>query len=101
MTAVAEADELIAHELEELARWAERRGSGSDIRRLREHVSGMVEEEMARLSVEGAFDADQVERLRAFATRMTNKLLHGPTVELRDADDADRSRILRLFGVED
>ena len=38
-------------------------------------------------------------RIEALANRIANKLLHGPTAALRDADDDTRATIMRIFGL--
>lgn len=97
--AVLEAEVLVRREVAELARWADTRASAPVIRALRSTVEAMVRDEIARATSGEGFTPDQLERVQAMATRIANKLLHGPTTELRDADEDTRALILRMFGL--
>src|SRR5207253_2592495 len=39
-------------------------------------------------------------RIEALGMRIANKLLHGPTTALREADDTTRAAIMRMFGFD-
>ena len=39
-------------------------------------------------------------RIDALGMRIANKLLHGPTTALREADETTRATIMRMFGLD-
>ena len=39
-------------------------------------------------------------RIEALGMRIANKLLHGPTTALREADDTTRAAIMQMFGLD-
>lgn len=95
--AVIEAEAMVRRELLALERWVETRASGPAIRDLREWSEGIVRDEVARAVASADLTPDQVDRVTAMATRIVNKLMHGPTVALREADEATRELVRQLF----
>jgi glutamyl-tRNA reductase len=98
--ALAEAEVLVRAEVARIERWMETRESGTAIRQLRERAEAVVAEEVGRATA-GLELPEQVRaRIESLGTRVANKLLHGPTSALRDADTTTRAAILRIFGLE-
>lgn len=99
--AVIEAEAMVRREIAELERWIDTRASGPAIRALRDHAEKLVGEEVARAL--GGMDVGPEDRqkITALGSRIANKLLHGPTTALRDADAEMRKLIHRLFGIDD
>src|SRR5436305_1697580 len=80
------------------------RQSGPAIARLRERAQAVVADEVSR-ALSGLDLSDQAKarieyRMNALGMRVANKLLHGPTMTLREADDATRGAIMRIFGLD-
>ena len=98
--ALAAAEELVATEVGQMDRWLETRESGSAIRQLRSRAEALVAEELARASSGLELNDEVTARMTALANRIANKLLHGPTTALREADDQTRDAIMRLFRIE-
>jgi glutamyl-tRNA reductase len=99
-SAVIDAEALVRKEVAELERWLDTRASGPLIRDLRARADVMVRDEVARTISGMDLSPDDQERIAGLAVRITNKLLHGPTAALRDADEETRELISRLFGLE-
>jgi glutamyl-tRNA reductase len=99
--AITAADVMVATEVARLGQWLESRESGPAIRRLRERAGSLVTDEVTR-AVSG-LDLPEPARARveALGMRIANKLLHGPTTALREADDATRTAIMRMFGLDE
>jgi glutamyl-tRNA reductase len=98
------AEEMVAEEVARIERWLETRESGPAIARLRERAETVVGDEVAR-ALSGLDLSDQARarietRMEALGMRVANKLLHGPTTTLRGADDATRTAIMRIFGLD-
>jgi glutamyl-tRNA reductase len=93
--AVAEAEALVADEVARIGAWIERRGTGAAIGALRARVERIVSQEVER-AIAGEATVPP-ERVRLLASRIANKILHGPTVHLREGDDDTRELILRMF----
>lgn len=93
------AEAMVAAEMERIERWLETRASGPAIQSLRERAEGVVTDEVAR-AISGLELSEQaLARIEALGTRIANKLLHGPTAALREADDETRATIMRIFGL--
>jgi glutamyl-tRNA reductase len=98
--AVVDAETLVRNELEELGRWIDTRASGPAIRELRSRAEKLVREEIARGLAGMDLSREQRDRIAALGVRIANKLIHGPTTALRDADEPTRSLIQRIFGLD-
>lgn len=95
--AVIEAESLIRSELTELERWFDTRSIGQSIRELRSRAETLVSEEVTRAIAGMQLSPEERERIEVLGMRLANKLLHGPTAALRDADEETRALIRRLF----
>lgn len=94
--AIIDAESLVRKEVAELERFLETRSHGETIRALRARAEAIVRDEVARARL-APEDAD---RVSALAMRIANKLLHGPTVALREGDAAVRAAVERIFKLE-
>ena len=92
---------MVAAEVARLAQWLESRESGPAIRRLRERAGSLVTDEVARAVAGLNLSEPARARIEALGMRIANKLLHGPTTALREADDATRTAIMRMFGLDE
>lgn len=95
--AMIDAEWLVSKEVAELMHWADTRASGPAIKQLRAFAEDLVNEELKRASGGLGLSPEQSARVHAMGLRIANKLLHGPTVELRKCSDADRATIRRIF----
>lgn len=95
-----DAESIVKKEVADLMHWADTRASGPAIKELRSFAEEIVAEEVKRVTNSLALDADQTAKVEALAHRIANKLLHGPTVELRRCNDADRAAIRRIFRLD-
>lgn len=98
--AIIDAEAMVKKEVAILERWLDTRASGPAIRDLRARAETVVREEVARGLAGLDLPAASRERVAALGMRIASKLLHGPITGLRDADEATRATIKRLFGLE-
>jgi glutamyl-tRNA reductase len=98
--ALVAAETLVSGEIVRMERWLETRESGSAIRLLRSQAEALVADEVARAVSGLALSPEAQARIATLGARIANKLLHGPTAALREADDQTRDTIMRLFRLE-
>lgn len=98
--ALASSEALVGAEVARMERWLETRESGSAIRLLRSQAEALVADEVARALSGLALSQEAQARIATLGARIANKLLHGPTAALREADDQTRDAIMRLFRLE-
>lgn len=98
--AMIDAESMVKKEVADLMHWADTRASGPAIQELRAFAEAIVEEELKRVA--GSLDVppEQLAKVEALGNRIANKLLHGPTVELRRCNDTDRETIRRIFRLD-
>ena len=99
--AVIDAEALVRKEVASLERWTDTRTAGPAIRDLRTTAERLVRSEVARALGTLDLTDEQAEKVSAMAMRIANKLVHGPSAALREADPETRQLILRMFGLED
>ncbi|HVL81424.1 MAG TPA: glutamyl-tRNA reductase [Actinomycetota bacterium] len=99
--AVVEAEALVRREVLELGRWADTRTSGPAIRDLRARAERLVRSEVAQALAGLDLTPEQAEKVSAMTMRIVNRLMHGPSTVLRDADPETRDLIVRMFGLDD
>lgn len=99
-SAVVDAEAMVKAAVADLERWADNRASGPAIRELRQYAEHLVHEEVARTLGTMDLAPEEAERVAALVMRVANKLLHGPSTALREADAETRALIQRIFGVE-
>lgn len=98
--AVIDAEAIVQKEIAELLSWADSRASGPIILELQKMAERLTGEEIARVTASMKLTADQEDKVRQMAARITGKLLHGPTAELRRADEQTRNLIRRIFRLD-
>ena len=95
--AMIDAESMVKKEVADLMHWADTRASGPTIKELHEFAEQVVRDEVRRATGGLGLSPDQEARVQAAGQRIANKLLHGPTVELRRCNEADRATIRRIF----
>lgn len=95
--AMIDAESMVKREVADLLHWADTRASGPTIKELHSFAEQVVQDEVRRAIGGMNLTPEQEDKVRAVGQRIANKLLHGPTVELRRCNDADRSTIRRIF----
>ncbi len=95
--AVIEAETLVKKEVADLLHWADTRAAGPTIRELHKFAEELVRDEVERAAPGLQLDTTQIESIEALTMRVVNKLLHGPTTELRRADHETLATIRRIF----
>lgn len=98
--AVVEAEAMVRDAVSELERWIDTRASGRAVGDLRKHVERLVRTEVARFTTTLDLTDAEAERLAALTLRISNKLMHGPSVAMRDADEETRAHLRRAFGID-
>lgn len=103
---VPEARRLILTQQDEFCRWFHGREAGPLIQSLRARAEALRQEETERLLRRmGHLPAEDRDRLEAFTRRLVNRLLHDPTVLLRDGVGRDAEErvgaVRRLYGLTD
>ncbi|MGH2722098.1 MAG: glutamyl-tRNA reductase [Actinomycetota bacterium] len=98
--AVIDAESLVRKEVALLEHWLDSRASGPAIRELRSKAETLVRQEVDRGLAGLGLTPEERERMAYVGMRIANKLLHGPTAALRDADESTRTMVKRLFGLE-
>jgi glutamyl-tRNA reductase len=98
--AVIEAEAMVRKEVADLQHWADTRESGPAIRQLRTFAEEVVAREVGRALAGMELPPEQAERIYALGSRIANKLLHGPTIELRRSSEVERANIRRMFHLE-
>jgi glutamyl-tRNA reductase len=94
------AEAIAAHEAERLAKWLRMRSASPAIAELRSFAEEIRLRELRRSAVRlRDLTPEQSAAVEALTAGIVNKLMHGPTVALRDAAGVRRSRarILRLL----
>ncbi|MDQ4149157.1 MAG: glutamyl-tRNA reductase [Actinomycetota bacterium] len=98
--AVIDAEALVRKEVADLQHWADTRESGPVIQQLRSFAEEIVRAEVARTLTGLDLTPEQAERIHTLGLRIVNKLLHGPTIELRRSSEVERANIRRIFHLE-
>ena len=98
--AVIDAEALVRKEVAILERWLDTRASGPAIRDLRARAETLVRQEVDRAVAGLDLTPEGRDRVAALGMRIANKLLHGPTTALREADEPTRTLVKRLFNLE-
>ncbi|MFP5225708.1 MAG: glutamyl-tRNA reductase [Actinomycetota bacterium] len=94
---LAEVTVAIEHALEKWRRWLDGRPAGRQIGDLRSQAERVVRSEVSAALAQMGLSDEQAARVDALALRIMNKLMHGPSVAMRDADEETRRLILSLF----
>lgn len=97
---VADAEKIVAEEAERYAAWMDERRAAPVIKALRQKVYQTAESEVARvLRRLDHLPEREKEQIRSLARAITGKLLHEPTLKLKEsAGDGARNDLLDLVG---
>lgn len=95
--AMIDAETLVKKEVADLIHWADTRAAGPVIKELRALAEAVVREEVERAAGSMGLTPDQEGKINTMGLRIANKLLHGPTIELRRCNESDRATIRRIF----
>lgn len=99
-SAMIDAEAMVRKEVADLLHWADTRASGPVIKDLRSFGESVVKDELGRTLAGMEFTPEERERIEMLANRIANKILHGPSAELRRADESTRNIIRRIFHLE-
>jgi glutamyl-tRNA reductase len=94
--AATTAEDLIEHELENYIRWHRSFQAKQLICHYREKMQNVAHIELQRAMQKLSNGHSQYQVLTEFSTRLVNKILHNPTVGLRQAAWDDRPELLDL-----
>ncbi|MEO7803921.1 MAG: glutamyl-tRNA reductase [Actinomycetota bacterium] len=95
--AIIDAEALVKKEVADLKRWADTRPDVSD---LRSWTESLVHDEVARSLAPMNLTGEQQASVEMLALRIANKIIHGPTTTMRNADQTTRDNIRKLFGLD-
>lgn len=98
--ALASAETMVREAAATFARWMQMRDDAQAIGRLRAHAETIVETELSRLFASMPMDEQDRERIAALGRRIAKKLMHGPTIAMRDGDPEVRAAVRSAFGVD-
>ena len=95
--AALEALDIIQAEVVHFDHWVKTHKSADEIRQLRQSAELIKQEclKKAQAMLDNKEDAEKV--LQALASNLTNKLMHGPTVEMRKALKEDDQSLIKLL----
>jgi glutamyl-tRNA reductase len=95
--AANEAMDIIQVEVQHFSHWIKTHQSADEIRLLRNQAENVRQEclKKARQMLENREDPGKV--LESLATNLTNKLMHGPTVQMRKALKEDDAELIQLL----
>jgi glutamyl-tRNA reductase len=96
------ADAVIEEEIQRFARWLAQRDAMPTIAALREHGSEIVDQVLAENAQrwETASPRD-LARIEAVARSVMQRLLHEPTIRLKESEHGRQQLVRELFGLED
>jgi glutamyl-tRNA reductase len=97
--AVIEAEGIIDERVDGFLHWLDSRGTVPTIRALREHADHLRQAEVERAVRLLAKGEDPHKVIEALSHGLTNKLIHGPTRFLNDADGEGADLVQRLFNL--
>ncbi len=95
--AIVEAEEIIAHRVEDFFGWLAAREMAPTIRALRDAGERARRHELERALKRLQRGEDPAQTLEALSRGLTNKLLHPPTQALNLAEDGERGEVARLI----
>lgn len=98
--AVARAESIVREAADVFARWMQMRDDARAISRLHAHADTIVDAELSRLLSSMSLDEEDRERVAALGRRIAKKLMHGPTVAMRDGDPGVRAVLRNAFGID-
>ena len=96
---VPRVERLVEDELERFEAWRRSRAVTPLVRELRDHFEQVRVEELSRLLKHAT--PDERARAERLTQALVNRLLHGPTVSLKDADPTSAAGQSRLHAARD
>jgi glutamyl-tRNA reductase len=98
--ALVAAETMVREAAASFARWMQVRDDAKAIGRLHEHAETIVAAELSRFFSSMSMDEQDRERVAALGRRIAKKLMHGPTIAMRDGGPEVRSALRSAFGVD-
>ena len=91
------AQEIINLEVKTFEHWLLTHQSADEIRQLRENAEAIKQQCLERVLAQYQQDHDADKALQRLANTLTNKMLHGPTIEMRKALKSENQATIRLL----
>jgi glutamyl-tRNA reductase len=95
--AAKEAMDIIQVEVQHFSHWIKTHQSADEIRLLRNRGEGIKQECLKRAQQMLQLEDDPVKVLESLASNLTNKLMHGPTMQMRKALKEDDAELIQLL----
>jgi glutamyl-tRNA reductase len=95
--AAESAQEIINFEVNNFEQWLKTHQSADEIRRLRDNAEATKQQCIERVLAQYQQDHNAEKALQRLANTLTNKMLHGPTIEMRKALKSDDQATVRLL----
>jgi glutamyl-tRNA reductase len=97
LLAAEAAQEIINHEVTTFGQWLLTHQSADEIRQLRDSAEQIKQQCLDRVLTQYQQDHDADKALQRLANILTNKMLHGPTIEMRKALKSEDQATIRLL----
>ena len=91
------AHEIINLEVKAFEQWLKTHQSADEIRQLRQKAEMIKQQCIEKTLIQFRQDNDPEKALERLANSLTNKMLHGPTIEMRRALKSDDQQTIRLL----
>jgi glutamyl-tRNA reductase len=91
------AQEIINLEVKTFGQWLTTHQAADEIRALRDHADQIKQQCFDRVLAQYRQDGDAVKALERLASTLTNKMIHGPTMEMRKALKSDDQATIKLL----
>ena len=91
------AQEIINLEVTNFEQWLRTHQSADEIRQLRDNAEAIKQQCIDRVLAQYQQDHDAEKALHRLANTLTNKMLHGPTIEMRKALKSDDQATIRFI----
>lgn len=95
--AAESAQEIINFEVKNFEQWLKTHQSADQIRLLRDNAETIKQQCIDRVLAQYQQDHDAEKALRRLANTLTNKMLHGPTIEMRKALESNDQATIRFL----
>jgi glutamyl-tRNA reductase len=103
--AAREAEAIVAERSAQYLVQQREQGAADTLRRVRARIEALRDAELARAQAELARGADAADVMQRMSRALVNKILHEPSIALRQAASAEREDLLafarQVFGVEE
>jgi glutamyl-tRNA reductase len=95
--AAESAQEIINFEVNSFEQWLKTHQSADEIRLLRDNAEAIKQQCIERVLAQYQQDHDAEKALQRLANTLTNKMLHGPTIEMRKALESDDQATIQFL----